>query len=57
LFYTLEEDYHALIRRHRLAISGAKIEVRKEVEASAFAVSTEAHFVEDLAFSSDHPHA
>jgi len=31
--------------------------VRKEVEASAFALSTEAHFVEDLAFSSDHPHA
>ncbi|KAI9464881.1 hypothetical protein HD554DRAFT_2026168 [Boletus coccyginus] len=57
LFYTLGEDYHALIRRHRLAISGAKIDVRKEVEASAFAVSTEAHFVEDLAFSSDHPHA
>lgn len=57
LFYTLGEDYHALIRRHRLAISGAKIDVRKEVEASAFAGSSGAHFVEDLAFPSDLPHA
>ncbi|KAH0839378.1 hypothetical protein J3R83DRAFT_75 [Lanmaoa asiatica] len=57
LFYTLGEDYHALIRRHRLAISGAKIDVRKEVEASAFAGSSEAQFVEDLTFPSDHPHA
>ncbi|KAG8218093.1 hypothetical protein J3R82DRAFT_3608 [Butyriboletus roseoflavus] len=57
LFYTLGEDYHALVRRHRLAISGAKIDVRKEVEASAFAGSSEAHFVEDMAFPSDHPHA
>ena len=57
LFYTLGEDYHALIRRHRLAISGAKIDVRKEVEASAFAGPTGAQFVEDLAFPSDHPHA
>jgi hypothetical protein len=57
LFYTLGEDYHALIRRHRLAISGAKIDVRKEVEASAFTGSTGAQFVEDLAFPSDQPHA
>lgn len=57
LFYTLGEDYHALIRRHRLAISGAKIDVRKEVEASAFAGSSGTYFVEDLAFPSDHAHA
>ena len=57
LFYTLGEDYHALIRRHRLAISGAKIDVRKEVEASAFTGSSATHFVEDMAFPSDHPHA
>lgn len=57
LFYTLGEDYHALIRRHRLAILGAKIDVRKEVEASAFVGSSAAHFVEDMAFSSDQPHA
>ncbi|KAH7888262.1 hypothetical protein F5I97DRAFT_1926687 [Phlebopus sp. FC_14] len=37
LFYTLGEDYHALIRRHHLHMTGDKIEVRKEVEASAYA--------------------
>ncbi|KAF8432219.1 hypothetical protein L210DRAFT_3650516 [Boletus edulis BED1] len=57
LFYTLGEDYHALIRRHRLAISGAKIDVRKEVEASAFTGSSGADFVEDLAFPSDQVHS
>ena len=57
LFHTLGEDYHALIRRHRLAISGAKIDVRKEVEASAFTGSSAAHFVEDMTFPPDHPHA
>ncbi|KAF8125481.1 hypothetical protein EV363DRAFT_1175971 [Boletus edulis] len=57
LFYTLGEDYHALIRRHRVAISGAKIDVRKEVEASAFTGSSGADFVEDLAFPSDQVHS
>ncbi|KAJ7256566.1 hypothetical protein C8J57DRAFT_1136067, partial [Mycena rebaudengoi] len=33
-FHTLGEDYHALIRRYKLDIGGAKIEVRKEVEVS-----------------------
>jgi len=56
LFYTLGEDYHALIRRHRLAISGAKVDVRKEVEASAFSGSRAAQFVEDMTFGSDHAH-
>ncbi|KAF9237016.1 hypothetical protein BU15DRAFT_88909 [Melanogaster broomeanus] len=37
LFYSLGEDYHALIRRHHLDMAGDKIEVRKEVEASAYA--------------------
>ncbi|KAF9224657.1 hypothetical protein BS17DRAFT_86268 [Gyrodon lividus] len=36
LFYSLGEDYHALIRRHHLDMAGDKIEVRKEVEASAY---------------------
>ncbi|KAF8125490.1 hypothetical protein EV363DRAFT_1225882 [Boletus edulis] len=57
LFYTLGEDYHALIRRHRVAISGVKIDVRKEVEASAFTGSSGADFVEDLAFPSDQVHS
>ncbi|KAF8136753.1 hypothetical protein EV363DRAFT_1320416, partial [Boletus edulis] len=57
LFYTLGEDYHALIRRYRVAISGAKIDVRKEVGASAFTGSSGAHFVEDLAFPSDQVHS
>ncbi|KAJ7712437.1 hypothetical protein B0H16DRAFT_1624929 [Mycena metata] len=35
-FHTLGEDYHALIRRYQFAIGGAKIEVRREVEVSAF---------------------
>lgn len=35
-FYSLGEDYHALIRRSQLDISGQKIEVRKEVVVSAF---------------------
>ncbi|KAJ6522464.1 hypothetical protein B0H19DRAFT_656027 [Mycena capillaripes] len=37
-FYTLGEDYHALIRRYQFAIGGAKIDVRREVEVSAFAL-------------------
>ncbi|KAJ7878106.1 hypothetical protein B0H14DRAFT_2190981, partial [Mycena olivaceomarginata] len=36
-FYTLGEDYHALIRRYQFAIGGAKIDVRRQVEVSAFA--------------------
>lgn len=36
-FHTLGEDYHALIRRYQFDISGAKIEVRKAVEISAYA--------------------
>ncbi|KAJ7731421.1 hypothetical protein DFH07DRAFT_1065719 [Mycena maculata] len=36
-FHALGEDYHALIRRYQFAIGGAKIDVRREVEVSAFA--------------------
>jgi hypothetical protein len=35
-FYTLGEDYHALIRRFRLDVAGSKITVRREVEISAY---------------------
>ena len=45
-FYTLGEDYHALIRRHQLDITGTKIEVRKEVEISAYSAGTGESFVE-----------
>ncbi|KAJ6468146.1 hypothetical protein C8R47DRAFT_809941 [Mycena vitilis] len=37
-FYALGEDYHALIRRYQFVIGGAKIDVRREVEVSAFAL-------------------
>ncbi|KAJ6528024.1 hypothetical protein B0H19DRAFT_880062, partial [Mycena capillaripes] len=56
-FYTLGEDYHALIRRYQFAIGGVKIDVRREVEVSAFALGPgtgaggEA-FVEDYGSSS-----
>jgi len=45
-FYTLGEDYHALIRRHQLDVTGTKIEVRKEVEISAYSAGTGESFVE-----------
>lgn len=35
-FYTLGEDYHALIRRHHLTVTGDKMEVRREVEPSTY---------------------
>ncbi|KAF8172576.1 hypothetical protein K438DRAFT_178568 [Mycena galopus ATCC 62051] len=53
-FYTLGEDYHALIRRYQFAIGGAKIDVRREVEVSAFAFGPGADeaFVEGYGSSS-----
>ncbi|KAG1787184.1 uncharacterized protein HD556DRAFT_1410590 [Suillus plorans] len=45
-FYTLGEDYHALIRRNRLDITGTKMDVRKEVEVSAYSAGTGESFVE-----------
>lgn len=35
-FQTLGEDYHALIRKYRLDVDGAKIDVRKDVPIQAF---------------------
>ncbi|TFK18810.1 hypothetical protein FA15DRAFT_697905 [Coprinopsis marcescibilis] len=38
-FYTLGEDYHALIRRYHLNVTGTKIEVRKDIPVQAFTSS------------------
>ncbi|KAK6983960.1 glycosyltransferase family 1 protein [Favolaschia claudopus] len=61
-FYTLGEDYHALLRRYQLAIGGVKIEVRREVEVSAFSFDPGASasgeaFVEGYGNSSSSPRA
>lgn len=45
-FYTLGEDYHALIRRNKLDVIGTKMDVRKEVEVSAYSAGTGESFVE-----------
>ena len=45
-FHALGEDYHALIRRFHLDIGGCKIEVRKEVQISAYSAGTGESFVE-----------
>lgn len=45
-FYTLGEDYHALIRRNKLDMTGTKMDVRKEVEVSAYSAGTGESFVE-----------
>jgi hypothetical protein len=39
-FYTLGEDYHALISRNQLDIPGTKMDVRKEVEVSPYSLGT-----------------
>lgn len=43
LFYTLGEDYHALIRRHQFNTAGTKIDVRREVHPTS---SSENFFAE-----------
>ncbi|KAJ7890722.1 hypothetical protein B0H13DRAFT_2340902 [Mycena leptocephala] len=48
--HTLGEDYRTLIWRYQFAIGGTKIDVRREVEVSAFAAGGEA-FVEGFASS------
>ncbi|KAF8622444.1 hypothetical protein AX15_007027 [Amanita polypyramis BW_CC] len=53
-FYSLGEDYHALIRRSKLDITAQKIEVRKEVEVNAFPSSQASEsFVEGFTLSRD----
>ncbi|KAJ7069827.1 hypothetical protein C8F01DRAFT_975915 [Mycena amicta] len=51
-FYTLGEDYHALIRRYQLGLRGVKIDVRREVEVSGVSTAGGEAFVEGIASSS-----
>ncbi|KAJ7223555.1 hypothetical protein GGX14DRAFT_513857 [Mycena pura] len=51
-FYTLGEDYHALIRRYKLRLRGTKIDVRREVEVSGALTGGGEAFVEGIGASS-----
>ncbi|KDQ51941.1 hypothetical protein JAAARDRAFT_40559 [Jaapia argillacea MUCL 33604] len=44
-FHSLAEDYHALIRRYQLDVPTSKIEVRKQVAASAFPTGSGESFI------------
>ncbi|KAF8990198.1 hypothetical protein BDQ17DRAFT_1433964 [Cyathus striatus] len=48
MFYTLGEDYHALMRRWHFNITGQRIEVRKEVEVSAHGIGVGENFVSNF---------
>jgi hypothetical protein len=50
-FYALGEDYHALIRSYKLDVPAMKIEVRKEVEVSAYPTGAGESFVQGGAAS------
>ncbi|KAJ4501018.1 hypothetical protein C8R41DRAFT_280918 [Lentinula lateritia] len=50
-FRTLGEDYHALIRRYQLDLTGTKIEVRKGIEVSAYSTGNSESFVEGGGFA------
>lgn len=52
-FYALGEDYHALIRRSHFDIGRCKIEVRKEVEVSAYSAGSGELFVEGFSAPRD----
>jgi hypothetical protein len=52
-FHTLGEDYHALVRRYQLDISGHKIDVRKEVQVSAYSAGSGESFVEGFSSPRD----
>jgi hypothetical protein len=52
-FHSLGEDYHALIRRYQLDISGHKIDVRKEVQVSAYSAGSGESFVEGFSSPRD----
>ncbi|KAG6817066.1 hypothetical protein H0H87_000245 [Tephrocybe sp. NHM501043] len=56
-FHTLGEDYHALIRRYQLDIGGLKIDVRREVQVSAYSAGGVGEsFVEGFASPRDIRH-
>ena len=52
-FHTLGEDCHALIRHYQLDISGHKIDVRKEVQVSAYSAGSGESFVEGFSSPPD----
>ncbi|KAJ7328919.1 hypothetical protein DFH08DRAFT_1023486 [Mycena albidolilacea] len=57
-FYTLGEEYHALIWRYQFAIGGAKIDVWHEVKVSSAYISFASEvFVEGYVPLSSSPHA
>jgi hypothetical protein len=52
----LGEDYHALIRRYQFDIAGHKIDVRKEVQVSAYPAGSGESFVEGFSSPRDVRH-
>ncbi|KAH9949200.1 hypothetical protein B0H21DRAFT_840758, partial [Amylocystis lapponica] len=52
-FYSFGEDYHALIRSHHFDVPAAKVEVRREVEVSAYSTGMGESFVQDLSMPHD----
>ncbi|TFY56225.1 hypothetical protein EVG20_g9014 [Dentipellis fragilis] len=52
-FHALTEDYHGLIRRYQLTVPSLPIEVRKEVQISAYAAGTGESFVSGSAGAHD----
>ena len=52
-FHTLGEDYHALLRQYQLDISGHRIDVRKEVQISAYPAGSGESFVEGFSLPRD----
>jgi len=47
-FYGLGEDYHALIRRYQFDVPVTKIDVRREVQASAYSTGVGESFVQGI---------
>ncbi|TFK53255.1 hypothetical protein OE88DRAFT_1626135 [Heliocybe sulcata] len=45
-FHALGEDYHALVRRYQFDVPATKIEVRREVQASAYTMGLGESFVQ-----------
>ncbi|KAA1478047.1 hypothetical protein DENSPDRAFT_632230 [Dentipellis sp. KUC8613] len=52
-FHALTEDYHGLIRRYQLTVPSLPIEVRKEVQISAYSAGTGESFVSGSAGAHD----
>jgi len=52
-FHTLGEDYHALIRRYQFDIGVSEVEVRREVQVSAYAAGVGESFIEGFSAPRD----